>query len=59
MKRLTLLFIVALFAALYPGNEVAFAQQGHGGGPGLSHSPSANSHGAPGFTLCHARQRFP
>jgi len=46
MKRHTLLFIVALFAALYPGSEMAFAQQTHGGGPGLSHGPSANNRGA-------------
>jgi hypothetical protein len=45
MKRLTLLFIVALFAAFYPGSEMAFGQQAHGGGAGLSHDPSANSHG--------------
>jgi len=46
MKRLTLLFVVALFAALYPGSVMAYAQHGHGGGPGLSHSPSVSSHGA-------------
>ena len=46
MKRLTLLFIVAVFAAFYPGTEMAFAQQVHGGGPGLSHGTSASSHGA-------------
>ena len=27
MKRLTLLFVIALFAAFYPGSEMAFAQQ--------------------------------
>ena len=46
MKRVTLLFVVALFAALYPGSEMAFAQHAHGGGPGLSHGPSASSHRA-------------
>jgi len=45
MKRLTLLFVGALFAALYPGSEMAFPQHTHGGGPGLSHDPSASSHG--------------
>ncbi len=45
MKRLMLLFVVALFAALYPGSEMAFAQQAHGGGPGLSHGSSASNHG--------------
>ena len=45
MKRLTLLFIVAFFVAFYPGSEMAFAQQAHGGGPGLSHGPSAKTHG--------------
>ena len=46
MKRITLLFIVALFAAFYPGSEMAIAQQAHGGRPGLAHGPSASSHGA-------------
>lgn len=46
MKRFTLLFLVALFAAFYPGSEMATAQQIHGGGPGLSHGPAASSHGA-------------
>jgi len=45
MKRLTLLFIVSLFAAFYPGSEMAFAQQAHGGGAGHSHDASSNSHG--------------
>jgi hypothetical protein len=45
MKRLMLLFIVAFFAAFYPGSELVFAQHAHGGGPGLSHAPSASSHG--------------
>lgn len=46
MKRFTPLFVVAFFAAFYPGCGMIFAQQGHGGGPGLSHGPSAGSHGA-------------
>lgn len=46
MKRLMLLFTVALFVAFYPGSKMAIAQQGHGGGPGLSHGPSGSSHGA-------------
>jgi hypothetical protein len=46
MKRLTLLFIVTFFAALYPGSEMAFAQHAPGPPPGLSHGPSADSHGA-------------
>src|SRR5579863_3285178 len=45
MKRLTLVFIAALFAAFYPGNDGAFAQHAHAGGPGMSHGPSANTHG--------------
>jgi hypothetical protein len=45
MKRLMLLFAVALFVSLYPGIEMAMAQQGHGGGPGMSHGPSADSRG--------------
>jgi len=46
MKRIKLLFISTLFVAFYPGSEMAFAQQAHGGGPGLSHGHSADSHGA-------------
>jgi len=45
MKRLALLFILTLFAVLYPGSNMAFAQHGPGGGPGLSHGSSASSHG--------------
>ena len=46
MKRLTILFVVALFAAFYPGVGMAQAPHAHSGGPGLSHGPSAGSHGA-------------
>jgi len=46
MKRLMLLFILILFVAFYPGSGMAQAQHAHGGGPGLSHGPSASSHGA-------------
>jgi hypothetical protein len=45
MKRLMLLFTIALFAAFYPGGGVAQAQHAHSGGPGLPHGPSASSHG--------------
>ena len=46
MKRLMLLVVAAFLVAFYPGSGTAFAQQGHSGGPGLSHGHSANSHGA-------------
>jgi hypothetical protein len=46
MKRPTLVIAVAFFGVLHLAGGKAFAQHGAGGGPGLSHGPSAASHGA-------------
>ena len=46
MKPPKLVMAVALFGVMPLAGGVAFAQHGPGGGPGLSHGPSANSHGA-------------
>jgi hypothetical protein len=46
MKRPTLVMAVAVFGVMPLAGGVAFAQHGPDGGPGLSHGPSAASHGA-------------
>ena len=46
MKRPTLVMAVALFGVMPLAGGVPFAQHGPGGEPGLSHGPSAASHGA-------------
>jgi hypothetical protein len=46
MKRPMLVMAVAFFGVLHLAGGTAFAQHAAGGGPGLSHGPSAANHGA-------------